>query len=318
MFVGVLVYALRNGMGPVAYAGTLNFLLGGLGFASMHFFRAMVLNPSNSDLLQSVGVTSSMWNHFRSANWHSILEQSQGFALGVATAFTMSAIWSKVAVLKDDSPARRWTDVFAIGFVVCLLTYMNVFKNVAEWTRSEHPLVPEVMKAPLFEFIELSATTWFNLTWLGMTTVFLSMMIIHQRRTLAVVPASWLGRVQIIYCLVLWIMVIANFERALTRFTEVRLVTEWVIIMNATLATFLMLVLPGPSRAVEPGTPASYGKLVARVWVVGLPCLALILSLYAVIMFRVYGKAENSGAQYRWGNQAVWRVKPLLKNREHR
>ena len=230
----------------------------------------------------------------------------------------MAALWSKLTPESDDRKLRRWNDVFSIGFVVFFMTYMNVFKNVAEWTRSDHRLVPDLMKAPLIESIELSALTWFNLAWLAISASFVWLMIVHQRRGLAVVPPSWLGRGQIIYFLVLWIMVIADFERSLNGFGEARLVTEWVIIMNASLATFLVMVIPGPALNVEVREPAHFGKLVARVWMIGLPCAAIILSLYALTVFRVYGKAEITSAQFRWGSQAVWRVKPILKNRAHR
>ena len=318
VFLGASAYALRNSMAPVALAGALNFVLGGLGFASIHFLRAMVLIPGHADLHRATGGTPPAWRHFQSANWHSILEQSQGFVLGVATALTMAALWSKLTPESDDRKLRRWNDVFSIGFVVFFMTYMNVFKNVAEWTRSDHRLVPDLMKAPLIESIELSALTWFNLAWLAISASFVWLMIVHQRRGLAVVPPSWLGRGQIIYFLVLWIMVIADFERSLNGFGEARLVTEWVIIMNASLATFLVMVIPGPALNVEVREPAHFGKLVARVWMIGLPCAAIILSLYALTVFRVYGKAEITSAQFRWGSQAVWRVKPILKNRAHR
>ena len=46
----------------------------------------------------------------------------------------------------------------------------------------------------------------FNLAWLAISLSFVALMIVHQKRGLAVVPATWLGRGQIVYFLVLWII----------------------------------------------------------------------------------------------------------------
>jgi hypothetical protein len=284
----------------------------------MHIARAMVLIPGHPALTRVTGGTPPAWKHYQSANWHSVLEQSQGFGFGVVTALTMAALWRKLRLVSDDPPVRRWTDAFAVGFVVLFMTYMNVVKNVAEWTKAEHPLVPKLMKAPLVGSIELSAWGWFNLAWLAISLAFVGMLVVHLRRGLAIVPPSWLGKGQLLYVLVLWIMVIANFEHSLNGFGEIRLVTEWVIILNASLATFLIAAVPGPAVAVTVREPRSYPARLAGIWAVGLPCAALILTLYATAAYRVYGKAQIRGPQYRWGDQAVWRVKPILKNRAHR
>ncbi len=86
VFIGTCVYALRRGMGPVAYAGALNFVLGGISFASMHIFRTLILIPGHPDLNWATGGTPPAWKHYQSTNWHSFLEQSQGFGFGVITA----------------------------------------------------------------------------------------------------------------------------------------------------------------------------------------------------------------------------------------
>lgn len=318
VFLGASIYALRNGMAPVAFAGALNFVLGGVSFATMHFLRAMVLIRSHPDLHRATGGTPPEWKHFQSANWHSILEQSQGFGFGLVTALTMAALWRKLAPVRDDPPVRRWTDAFAVAFVALFMTYENVVKNVAEWTRADRRLVAAVMKAPLLASVELSASAWFHLAWCAISLALIALLVVHQRRGLAIVPASWLGKGQLLYVLVLWILVIANFERALNGFSEGRLVTEWVIIINASLATFLMLALPAPTIEVSLREPRRYWPHVAGVWAVGLPCAALVMFLYASAVFRVYGKVPITGAQYRWGDQAVWRVKPILKTKAHR
>ena len=248
VFLGVSIYARRNKMAPVAYAGALNFVLGGIAFPLMHLFRSLILIPGHPDLNWASGGIPPEWRHYQSANWHSFLEQSQGFAFGVVTCLTFASLWPKLKRVSDEPPVRRWTDAFAVSFVVLFMTYLNVVKNVPEWTKKEHPLVPAVMKAPLLKWVELSAETWFNLAWCAISLAFVALLIVHLRRRLAIVPASWLGRGQIVYVLLLWIMVVANFERSLNGFSEQRLLTEWLILINASIATFLAIALPGPPQ----------------------------------------------------------------------
>lgn len=316
VFVGASIYAMRNGMRPVAYAGAMNFILGGIAFPSMHLFRSLILIPGHPDLNWATGIPPQ-WKHYQSANWHSFLEQSQGFGFGLITAITMATLWPKLKPQSDDPPVRRWTDVFSVAFVLFFMTYVNVVKNVAEWTKKEHPLVPKLMTAPFIESIQLSAEAWFNIAWCAISLAGIALLILHQRRRLAIIPVSWLGKGQLLYVLLLWIMVIANFERSLNGFGESRLLTEWLIIVNASLATFLAIALPGPDRpGVE--TPVDYRRSIRRVWLVGLPSAAVIVSCYAATNFAVYGKGKITGPQYRWGDQAVWRIKPILKNKPHR
>ena len=66
----------------------------------------------------------------------------------------------------------------------------------------------------------------------------------HYRAPLPIIPKSSLAKGQLIFLILLWIMVVANFERALTGWDPSRLLTEWVIFVNAIVATALVLVLP--------------------------------------------------------------------------
>lgn len=115
----------------------------------------------------------------------------------------------------------------------------------------------------------------------------------------------------------LWIMVIASFERSLNGFGEGRLLTEWLIIINASLATFLAVVLPGPAQPVMVEPPADYGWLVRQVWLRGLGSAAVLMTMYALVNFAVYGPGRITGPQYRWGSEAVWRKRPILKSDKH-
>lgn len=176
-----------------------------------------------------------------------------------------------------------------------------------------------MMKAPLFQEIVLPAEMWFNLAWFAAVLAFLAVLIVHLRRPIPAIPASWIGKGQLIYLTILWIMVIANFERSMNPFSEQRLVTEWLLFIHAAIATFLILILPAPAIE-EPLTfpSVSYGRMVIKALTLGLPLAMVIMYGYARVTFRIFGQENLPGAQYRWGPKAEWRVKPILKNSKHR
>ena len=319
VLIGIIVYSMRNGLAPVAYAGVWNFVLGGIGFSTVKITRQMLLLPGNSQLYPDATDAIAKWKHYQSANWHSMLEQSHGFFLGLATAITMALVWRKLKPVNNEPRTRRWTEAMAVGMTLFFLTYVNVFKNVAEWTKSGHQLVPPMMKAPLIEWIDLSAAVWFNLAWCAMSLACFGLLFLHLRRPLAIVPSTWLGKGQLIYILLLWIMVIADFERSLNGFHESRLVTEWLIIINASIATFLIVALPGAAVEVPVREPSRYLGLVLGVFLLGVPVALVIMTGYASLQYKYYKGVKLSGTgHYRFGPNALWREKPILKNKEHR
>ena len=144
VFLGVSIYARRNKMAPVAYAWlsiscwvespfpscTVSFADPHSGPSRSQLGSAKFL-PSGDIINSPTGTASS---------------RSQVFAFGVVTCLTFASLWPKLKRVSDEPPVRRWTDAFAVSFVVLFMTYLNVVKNVPEWTKKEHPLVPAVMK----------------------------------------------------------------------------------------------------------------------------------------------------------------------------
>lgn len=348
LLIATVLWALRNNLGPVAFAGTMNFVLGGIGFATMFLLRNLAQLPGHHNLFHKDGPVPQFlltlfpslvsdtpgipepWTHYQSANWHSVLEQSQGFGHGLITAITFACLWPRVKTLSDSlrpvpSLVEKRSDVLAVILSVFMLTYVNVFKNVAEWTKNKAPdgqppdiLVPPMMKAPFFQTLDFSAELWFNTAWLAATLAFLAMLLVHIRRPIAAIPSTWIGKGQLIYLAILWIMVIADFERSLNGFHESRLVTEWVIFIHGSMATFLVLILPAPSLTATFDSPPSFTPLVRRTLAVGLPIAACIMFSYSLLTYRIFGQPNLPGAQYRWGSKAEWRIKPILKTSKHR
>ncbi len=147
-----------------------------------------------------------------------------------------------------------------------ILLYVNLVKNVADWTRVNPSnviaAVPKVMRMPLIGF-PLSATAWFNILF-GMAAIALVMLLsVHTRRRLALLEQSWLGRGQLLFVVLLWAFVIGNFGKALPGFTEQRLLTEGVITLNAVFATMHALSCSRRSAPeLPPPTTGGFDRLI--------------------------------------------------------
>ncbi len=315
VFIAATLYCLRHGLKPVAFAGSLSGIIGGVSFAAVPFIRSMAQIPGHPH--RTPGGTPPEWAHFQHANWHSILEQSHGFGHGIAIAVTMAVLAAWIKPMENTPRVRRWTDVFAVAAVLFGLTWLNISKNVPEWTEGARKVVPEIMKAPLVGW-EISAFGWFMAVWLAATAAFVLVLRRHLSRPVALMPATWTGRGQFLFLALLWMMVIANFERALPNFHESRLVTEWVVFMNAVLASVLVLLVPRENDA-----PSINGRApsLRRLWLIAAPVMAVLMVFFALASRGVYGNAPTGGPTVnhkRFGEEAHWRIKPILKSGQHR
>ena len=225
MTLAALGWLGRSGLGQAARAGLVCGFIGGIGFAA-------------ASMLKLVEVTSGY-----ATNWHSILEQTTGLFNGLALAAALAPLvrfGPAVDVEAGSQTLGRRTAPFALAFVVLGITYLNLRKNAASGSGSG--AVPETMAG-------LSAEAWFDLASLLIALSFLTLLVRHSRRPLAIVPSSPMGRGQLLYVVLLWWLVAGNFERALVHFTAPRLVTEGVIGAVALLCTLIVLAWPPPDRA---------------------------------------------------------------------
>ena len=91
------------------------------------------------------------------------------------------------------------------GFHLIAVVYVNMVKCVAEWTTERTAgggsfrCVPEIMKMPFIESVAFSARTWFNLAWFFLAVCILLLLLVHMRRRLSFIPASALGKGQLLY-----------------------------------------------------------------------------------------------------------------------
>jgi hypothetical protein len=175
----------------------------------------------------------------------------------------------------------------------------------------------------LFGF-PLSAVAWFNILFGAAALALVMLLSVHTRRRLALLEQSWLGRGQLLFVVLLWAFVIGNFGKALTGFTEQRLLTEGVITINAVLATMLLFLVPDDLPLASSAPRANgFGRLIRMSLVAALLCAAIFPPLETLCVRTVYGDAPVHRAgpnvpETRFGPHANWKRSPLLRGSDHK
>lgn len=323
VYAGVLVYACRNGLVPVAWASVVSGFIGGLGLMLAQTVKVLAFSLGNPANTHDPAVVER-WAHWRHANWHSLCtEQGAGLCYGLGIAVAMAMLATRLKPVHDDPPVRRWTEAFSVSFILNALLFVNMVKMLEDWTREQAGAfrsVPLVMKMPLFQNVELSAWAWFTLFFLLVTACTVALLVRHLKQPLAAVPAAWLGKGQLFYLLFLWAIVIGNFTKAVVAFHEQRIATEGLIILNALIATWILLAYARESQEVPLSPGVDFHRMIRRTLVGGMAALALGTFGFTAIIRGLYGnKPDGWGTpNIRFGAQADWRVKPILKNVQHR
>jgi hypothetical protein len=353
VFVGMTLWMFRHGWREVAFASVVSGFIGGAGFSGISWLKLMMVAPGNKEKFTGMaadGVISSetsqeivsTWANWQGQNWHSFLEQSYGFVNGIAIAVALALLATRVKEQPDnDNPPRRWTEAIAAFFVIVALTYVNLYKNVDVWfnhlkntiwknevtlpsgkTELVQPLwdFPYLGRIPGLDGLNMTPSGYFNLTYFLFAAAFLLLAFRHLKKPLALVPRSGLGKGQMIYLMILWVMVVACFERSLTGFTEGSLLSDWFFFANGVICTCLILLLPRDFEQVPIQVPESFKPLYRKAWMFGLAGMLLAVAVYFSTTRAVYGDyfAGHAGNHRRFGPEADWRIKPMLKNEEHR
>lgn len=325
-YLGFVLHFRKAGRGELVFAGVLAGALGGFALTTAQFIKVLCVTPGNPVLTQDPAVIAA-WSHWRSANWHSlVLEQFAGLLYGLAVYVPLAVLAKRVPVRKAAALTRPWTQVAAVMFVFNLVTYINLVKNVADWTepravgqgvfRSVAPL----LRAPLLGAIELSAWTWFTLMWAAFTVGTAWVLVRHRRRPVALIPPTWEGKGQLFYLAFLWMIVVANFSKALVSFHESRIGTEGVVMLNALICTVLVLgvgMRTSPAPIIQ---PAEFRQLTLRSWAVAGAVLVGAMVCYTAGIRMIYHDHAIGwgGNNLRFGEQADWRVKPIQLKLRHK
>ena len=121
-----------------------------------------------------------------------------------------------------------------------------------------------------------------------------------------IVPASRLGKAQLLYVVVLWWIVIANLMRT-APFADQRLITEGVIHLNACACTLLALLFPSRERTAELQLEPDFLTLIKRFAAsLALVVVLIVVAEYALVR-GLWGDtfAGHAGKHIRFGPNAT-------------
>ncbi len=277
MAVAMLWFLRRRGLDAAIFAALAIGLAAGLGFAT-------------GLLIRVAGHASKI-----PTNWHSVMEQSFGFIAGLGAAIVMGHLSTRLPQLAEERDDARWTESFAVLFVLLGITYVNIVKNVLVDPWIPNRVVPA-------EMYGIPAYWWFNFAYLALAALTAALVLAHPRRNIAALPATALGRAQVMMVVFLWWIVIGNLSRYLP-FHPVRLVTEGVIHLNACVLTGLMLLAPrqGEEPALAGELPRAWIKRAASAALAAGVCAAL---LYTAVVLPLQ-EAPDAAARFRFGARAL-------------
>jgi hypothetical protein len=345
-YLGLVLYCLRNRHWPIVAVSLITGTIGGIGFSGIACLQALLEAFGNANLGPGLAAAWTQWQtqsgdvlpgylvnvrpapewqFWHETNWHSFLEQAYGFVNGVGLIVGMAFLARRMNALKDDQTERHyWTEIVAVTVAVPALLYLNMVKNIADWTQHapSAAALPKVMRIPLVG-VQLSSMAWFNIFFGLAAIAFVMLLSVHTKRRLAILENGWLGRGQLLFLVILWTFVIGNFGRALLGFNERRLFTEGVITVNAVFATMMTLLIPRAAAELTESPAGNFRRLALAALVAALLVGACVPPLETVCERAVYGDApvHHPGANApltRFGPHAAWRAHPLVMGAAHR
>lgn len=278
-----LIFFVRHDLTAVARATLTAGTWGGFGFAAATMLKLIEFRYVPLALSSVFG--ESAWQ----TNWHSVLEQTYGFINGIGIAVVMADLARWQPIVKDEPRNRRGTEVLAVAFVILLIPYVNIVKNVPKLI--QHQAIPAQMYG-------LPSRWWFDAGFAILTVAVLFLLVRHLHKPLAMIPTNPLGKGQLLYLALLWTMIVGNVMRAIPPFHEQRLITEGVVYFNAVLCT--MLVLLGPRPLDWPQLPAQKRVTVSLVDLTGLGLLVLVFCAFGFtgLTRAIHGGAHVKHARY--------------------
>jgi hypothetical protein len=189
-----------------------------------------------------------------------------------------------------------------------LFTYLNFRESTTEWLREIPTLTPRLYGIvveggfiPRHGFLG-----WFDFAYLALGVAMGWLLYLHLRRRLPLVPATWLGKAQLLYVVYLWAQITINFANTLPRFAPQRLVTEWFMTINAAFCTILMAVgtYAQPDRNVAAEvTDRSYAPWIRKTVAYGLlfAVVAVFASWGEKMLLYPHSAVPEAGVAIRFG-----------------
>jgi hypothetical protein len=284
LFVALLIYLRCRRDRAALRLAAFGFLAGGVGFAL-------------GDFLQMLG--RAQWGPIgtiealQGLDYWKWMEQSFGLimGLGLGAAF-LGRPRAKLAPPVEDRPPGYLNTIAAV-FLLVVMIWLNLRKNVENWTKGEH--IPA-------DFFPIDVNWWFLFVGLLLAAAVAVAVIRHRQSPLALVPATPLGRAQILFLFILWIAIAGAFAQALPRLANKGIffvhTTFWI---TGALCSLILVSLPfragGQTDLTTPPDDRSW-RVKIGYWIA---CLLVPLLLIALAHLTITSHAEPlSGGHLRF------------------
>ena len=182
---------MRNKYWAALYASLFVALFSGIGF-------------STGQLFQVLGDTTGI-----RIDWWKIMEQSFGLIMGLGVGLAFSQLRFSTSEIKDEEPAFDWGKGFGVFFLLVAMTYVNLEKNVTSWLKNG------MIENNMFG---LSAHFWFDVSYVLLSIVIIVFLLSANRKKLALLPESSVGKGQLLFLVVLWWAIVGDQFQAFIKF----------------------------------------------------------------------------------------------------
>jgi hypothetical protein len=291
MMIGVVAFLMRRREWEILWVSIVTGFFGGLGFSGATLVKLVLVHP---------GFQERVFGGPVSTNWHSVLEQTFGFIAGIGVAVAMGYLSTRAARHSEDASLRRWAEPVCLLFVLLVVSYVNIVKNVeAVWLKD-----PRTLQDTMWGW---SSHTWFHLAYLALAiAIAVPILAYYRGREMAVLPASRLGKGQLFFIVFLWWIVIGNLSRTVP-FAEQRLITEGLIHVNACLCTLFALLLPAGTRTAGTQTLPNLRQFVKRTALSAAIGAVLVVAGEFALVRGLWGDtfAGHAGKHIRFGPDAT-------------
>ena len=265
LWLALAIYLYRTQRRVALRLSFYGLLAGGIGFAV-----ADCVNMAGRAKWGFIGASETL-RGLDSWKW---MEQLFGLIMGLGVALGFARAAKTVAPLEEDAEpgSLRFGSLL---FLLIAMPWENLPKNVQAWTAGNY------LSEGLFGVAPQP--------WILLVAALLSLLIAfviwqYHRNGLALIPATALGRAQLLFLLILWLAIVADFTRVLPVLKSKGVlfvhVTFW---LTAMLCTFIVLTLR--QAAIVPLSSA--GSAWQLNWKFGLLWAAVPLLLFALARLSV-------------------------------
>lgn len=278
------------------WAGALGVLLGLIIFLIRHQYQAALFASLVVGLFSGIGFsTGQLFAVIGTAtgikiDWWKIMEQSFGFITGIGVALAFSQFKSSVPKIEDKKLSFDWGKGFAIFFLLVVMTYVNLEKNVSRWIESG------MVEQKIFG---LSTHFWFDLGYVLLGLLVLTFILRSRREKLVMLPESSAGQGQLLFLLVLWWSIIGDQFSAFLNFNYGKLIVEGSFFISAILIS-LWLALRKIGEFTDIKDHEARLKLNTKKVAIAIPIILLIVLLLHTTLARLSHSEPMGGSHIRF------------------